>query len=311
MAQHRHEFFRAHLVDEGVEHNDALVLAEAVHVRVRVRRALRSVDNVELGQRELADAGQLVDRFLKGSFLERRVFIEERLNVDRKDSKEEDRETEHEGPDVEVEVGTAPFDNVQKREHDRPANRKGERERDKLVLDECADSRLVEAVPVLHHERRPVRPRRTKDLVDDSADSEPNQRNLDLVLRRVKAHGGSDLLRVVPQKWHGAKEEEGVVLALFVEALRHAEAKLVETVQLRLGRLRFKRLKHLPVLYLFLLLLVIALFLLGGDGWGGGSGLALLASKRVLVNFGDQRLEVGGHGGARGLDASMLAHVEV
>ena len=31
-----------------------------------MRRALRSVDNVELGQRELADAGQLVDRFLKG-----------------------------------------------------------------------------------------------------------------------------------------------------------------------------------------------------------------------------------------------------
>ena len=62
----------------------------------------------------------VADRDLKGSFLERRVFIEERLNVDRKDSKEEDRETEHEGPDVEVEVGTAPFDNVQKREHDRP-----------------------------------------------------------------------------------------------------------------------------------------------------------------------------------------------
>ena len=62
----------------------------------------------------------VTDRDLKGSFLERRVFIEERLNVDRKDSEEEDRETEHEGPHVEVEVGTAPLDYVQKREHDRP-----------------------------------------------------------------------------------------------------------------------------------------------------------------------------------------------
>ena len=65
VPQHRHELSRAHLVDQRVEHDDALVVEEAVHVRVRVRRPLRPVDDVELGQRELALLGELVDRGLE------------------------------------------------------------------------------------------------------------------------------------------------------------------------------------------------------------------------------------------------------
>ena len=40
------------LLDEGVIEDDALVLEEAIHVRVAMRTARRPVNHKELGQRE-------------------------------------------------------------------------------------------------------------------------------------------------------------------------------------------------------------------------------------------------------------------
>ena len=62
VPEDRDDLVRLDLLEQRVEEHDALVLAEAVHVRVRVARPLRAVDHEQRDQRVLDRARELLDR---------------------------------------------------------------------------------------------------------------------------------------------------------------------------------------------------------------------------------------------------------
>lgn len=68
------------MLQQSVVQNNAFVLEEAVKVGVGVTRALASVNDKELSQREADTAGQSLDHGAKLALGKRVKLVEERLN---------------------------------------------------------------------------------------------------------------------------------------------------------------------------------------------------------------------------------------
>ena len=76
VAQHRLQLGHCHLLDEGVEEHDALVLEEPVQVSVGVGAAFRAVHCEELGQRKVELFGECENGVFQFALRQRLVLVE-------------------------------------------------------------------------------------------------------------------------------------------------------------------------------------------------------------------------------------------
>mmetsp|Transcript_10111 Transcript_10111/g.24096 ORF Transcript_10111/g.24096 Transcript_10111/m.24096 type:complete len:380 (+) Transcript_10111:383-1522(+) len=133
VRQHRDDLARLALLAEGVVEDDALVVEEAVHVRVGVRGAPGAVHHVQLPERELQRACQLLDGGLELTLLQRLKLVEQWRNSHRVDGHHEEAQPAGEHPQVKSNVGARDLQDFRNSSDDGRDEHRSERDRLELI----------------------------------------------------------------------------------------------------------------------------------------------------------------------------------
>ena len=143
---------RLGLLDERVVDDDLFLPGQTCEIGIRVRGALRAVDDLQLCQREFEALGQRFHFLFQLAWLQWSEFVEERDDEDGVDCDCAELDDEREGPEVEEELVAGLLDDLEEGCAERDAEGEAECLPFEYVGDEEADCLLVEAVFLLQDE---------------------------------------------------------------------------------------------------------------------------------------------------------------
>lgn len=217
---------------QRIEQNDPLRAPQTIEVRIAVRRSLRSVHHIQLGERELEPTGQLLDGRAQRTVGQRTVLVEKRSNENRIDGEEEQRDETHECPQPDEEVRSANGHNVDHGAGNRQRQSIAHQPRLDLVLGEEAGRLLVESVALLHAEYADQRERHVLDGAVHRHEQQEHTADEHLVVGVQAQVLGGELDGLVPDERNETEIDFQRSNAHVQDGhLDHQESGLVQTVQ--------------------------------------------------------------------------------
>lgn len=133
------------LLNKSIVQNNLFLPWQTGEVSIRVSRALGTINDLKLAERELETCGKRFDAVLERARLKRSELVEDRNNDDRVDCDCEQLHAQCEGPEVEEELIASLLDDLEEGCAERNAECEGKTLRLQHVANPEGDGLLVEA----------------------------------------------------------------------------------------------------------------------------------------------------------------------
>ena len=248
VRQDRHDLLRVERVHQRVVEHDALLRAQARKVGVRLGRALRTVDHIEVIQPEIHLFAELLDGGTQLALLQRSLFVEERHDQVGVEHQHEDGDAGHHRPSDQPEVGARLVVDEHEQRQNTATEQHGKQPALHRIRGEKGRRHLIEAETLLDLEGMVNTERDVQHFVGEIEDAEEDQRDHDGVLRKAPrdvVHEGE-----TEEEEHQHHDDEGEESGDHAELLIGQEILLLLLVRLsvvKVFHLVRKRLAHLAI----------------------------------------------------------------